>query len=819
MHAGRLLCAVLAVVAWMTHAVMAEEDDGPWSEDQFIKKTFNINRVLFKGNEAFTDAKMRASLAHHPDVRSAMHAFSGVDFRRALKTGITLGYLASGFPEVQVRFSLIDQDGLPYLCFSVTEGPRYNLRSLEVVDSPPDYPPELIKALLTQPLIDHAPQQPDDPRQPSHDPLLTIGGHARCDIMWPKRAAQIINRWIARYHPDGHVPMQIRTHAFVVNPYEMRQLVRVLPDTELPIIRAIRCEGDLHQVPEAITGWLASETGLDVGVPASCLIKYRVRRILRDSGCFVRWDMVFEPDPQDSQQVTVVLHLDQHATLPLAGAALTVIQEDMKRLHDRLHQDLSGQDAGFVLTFAPDDTDFVVDMAFWPGQGVFLGLKQDEGTADYDLSLLLTADQTVWSSARRAVRYRLARTDQYGMNVTVSLKPLSSSPDVPEHPLQEADDSLPAPPFSIFFGYGASSGSRGLSVDFRSTPMPFLSLATYAAERTERDDGTVRLLFANQAEVLFDQEYRLLHASVTLPEMVALVMRRASGRFMELQDQGTDQVDDGWQIQQVDGLLSLVQIMATDLEPLLSLLSPAGQSSFFGDLGPVFAEKMRGVTALLRAMESAVSDVLSAVAGDAFSIPELPSDEINAAAMMLAHLAASAQEFMAHDAWPVVILSEASRYVEGVSTHGQLTVRKLMHDDRIGPLGYFCAAVLLDWIHVHDTARIFAEKALQTNSAEAVLRELTLLLGDPQPLVSVFSVINAEDFSLLLPVSDRSAVIAAIRSLQAAPEDQDRSVLLPAIFDAIWPHEMQALFRYAIEALVPERDLEGPTILQQPKGM
>ena len=820
MRCYRFLVWLTVGAVTIIHPVLAAEDHERWSDEQLIR-TFNINRVLFEGNQTFSATQIRASLAHNPDVRKAMHAFSAPDFQRTLMAGIAEGYATAGFPQTQFRFSLVDRGGQPYLLFSITEGPRYRLRAINIVDSPPEYPPELIHALLTRPIVNHAPQAADDTRDPEHLPLCTIDGYARFDTVLASRFAQIINRWIALHHLGGHVPMQVRLRAVEINDHEVDLLVRVFPRTDLPRITAIRCEGDLHQLPLVITDWLATETGLGVGIQASELIYHRVLSRLRDSGCFVHWGLRFELDQEDAQRVTAVLSLDQHITLPQVGAALTPQQQDMRRLYDRLQHDLSQQETDYVMTWTQEDTAAPFELVFRPGQGMFAGRKRNEDAAAYDMALLSTADQTVWSSARGRVSHHLASSDRFGIVFSVSLGPASSSPPVSDIQDDETKRERPLLPLNLTFNLGTSNLTRGFTSRFDFSPMSLLSLAIHVEQRTVHDDGSLHLVFFDGGELLLDHDYRLMR--MRFPEINASV-RCDPGRLAVLQEQITTVAEaDGWQKQAADGVVSFMGAMAPDLQSVIDFLPPELRIEHLPEIAADIGEKIAGLQAVLAVMGPAIHDLRSAVLSGDFSIPtpipNLPrqSPVVNVLTVLLARTAVGVQGLVAPDAWPVVILSEASRYFEQVSSHGRVTIHTLAHDDRIGPLGHFCTAVLLSRIQALDTARMFAEKALEANDARSVQRELSMLLGGSTALVAAFAAIDPEAFSMLLPAASRQPVIESIRSLQAVDELEDQQALLPGLFEAIWSQEMQGLFRYAIEILVPESDLEVPGVLQQPR--
>jgi|GEM_PF-6057400 len=300
----------------------------------WVGKAGDRTSLYFKGQEAYSQKAIRNGLYLNPSIVGASHPMASyADFRRLVETQVRLGYLAGGFPEVEVRSAWNDELG--GTVFTINEGPRF-LRGKVKVELPAgstsSVPADEVTRLIEDGLREKSPDL--DQRGASFAP--------------PLRRANEYQKILAEKGLVGGESIweMVRRDAG-----EPRRADTVVTYTKAPrrgVVSPIKISGLKRNTREEVLALL----GLKEGMPLPANLVAEIPAKLNASGRFVAGKCELDHEAVVGAAIPLSIELAEVLELPALHEELSPLQRDVLAMARRLNEmDTSGETLRVTIAF------------------------------------------------------------------------------------------------------------------------------------------------------------------------------------------------------------------------------------------------------------------------------------------------------------------------------------------------------------------------------------------------------------------------------------------------------------------------------------
>lgn len=734
----------------------------------------NHVRVVISDGPTFPTDQVVAALRDDPLLVSAAHFFAPrQEFLRLIAERCATGYRSHGFPEPTVSAVVRGRGAAGHVVVSVTEGARLRWGKV-VIPDPGPLGEEAVRQRLCAPWRSPDADADDDPE----DPLIVAGEPARFDDIW--------NRNLVRTIADFYALEGFQDCSPVVRTGEPRDgavdcLISFKAPPRALVVNRVIVAGAQRNQPEAVIAWLARNTDLRVGGPATRGVMNTVRKALADSGRLLSSSVTTAPVADDPQRIDVTVTLVESDRLPLLDQPLNDLQQDGLRWRERILREVTDGSVSFRIGMKLDEAPVRFDLLINARHGLLVRLTS--------LDPAIPFDATAGVEGQRL--FYLSHVHDRAASIAWEVYPVLT--------LKLETTSDPAHPHSFGFNMAYGSDPEEDLTEIILTPsfaLSQISKAERAGDRLVSVHGTTTATI----ELTGDRPFLLTTQDggpgdgvqltrTPWAELVPMVTGKTSAQLL------APSADDG---------KALIGLLSDDLVPEVARRSGVDEAvvGVWLSAGIAFASTWLSDTAGAEAEKSE----------QRFRIPvDLPPEQ------MLAQIVASVRRMILEhtrdvwsaSSWPVLIINEANAVMNGNTTHTRAMLTHLVDGRTMGPLGHGLLSYLMQFVDPR-VARVIARLGHDKLTAEAWADDVATLVPKLPPVRTALSSFSDPTVAALaLPEDRRAAFTDLVRRAKAEATPAEEQALIRDTARLLWSAGGEAMVRGWLDDLEREPAASG----------
>lgn len=403
------------------------------AEPPTVRELSEPSRWEFVGQETFSAAALRRSLACDLDVLAASRNTLPDFLLRALTQAVKSGYVNAGFPHVEVTASVIAERGRVVL--TIDEGRRYRRGRVEIRGAT-TIPVDRLEAAIQRPPPKSEAAQPSSTTTPlpgwseDHPPSFAPS------VWWSWKVA-IAHELKRHGYLDASVRVSIRPEADGT----ATLVVDILNEGSRAVLGEVQVRGTTNHSREGLMQFL----GLEAGMLLDCDLQDAVKAKLRESGRFLQHDVEVLTPPFSNGPSQLLLTVYDIPGLPPLPEELPPLQQTALQVAHRFAAKWHDWERNASVTIDPAELPVwlsalrrvrtlqarVVTSVQHSGTLIECEARNDAADVIAREVLLIDRDRFIWLSPLRGAKYEVTGVNQ---RLVAQLEWLAKPPKQGEEP-------------------------------------------------------------------------------------------------------------------------------------------------------------------------------------------------------------------------------------------------------------------------------------------------------------------------------------------------------------------------------------------------